>query len=139
MPKFIGKTEPLSGSNTFFSDAFKLSVSDENLAKILLDGLEMDTNDSKADIVLDPANGAKKFSITAEDAAGNTSTVDITVKAEWLKTKIIPADKVLPLEDKESYKLDSGSWTVSGDNTVYNGGVSVYVNESGEYVFTRVD
>lgn len=139
LPEFVGKTQVLSGENKFFSDGFELSVNDENLFKLFMDGLEMKVDKGTADMILDPANGIKTFSIKAEDEAGNTSEVEITIFAEWLKDKIIPADKLLPLDSKEAYKLDDGSWTVSGDGTVYNGGVSVYVNESGEYVFTRVD
>ena len=84
-------------------------------------------------------NGAKTFKLKAEDEAGNTTSAAITVMATWLKDKIIPGDKLLPLDSSESYKLGSGKWTVSGDSTIYNGGGTVYVNADGDYTFTQVN
>lgn len=41
------------------------------------------------------------------------------------------------LTQGEKYELGAGSWTVTGDNTVYSGGQSFYVTESGNYGFQR--
>ena len=41
------------------------------------------------------------------------------------------------LVQKTEYTLGTGSWTVTGDNTVYSGGQSFYVTESGNYGFQR--
>ena len=35
------------------------------------------------------------------------------------------------------YKLDNGKWKVAGDNTVYEGGSTFYVHESGTYEFQK--
>lgn len=41
------------------------------------------------------------------------------------------------LKSETEYTLGAGSWTVTGDNTVYSGGQSFYVTESGNYGFQR--
>ncbi|MGN0427624.1 MAG: hypothetical protein ACI4F0_07470 [Agathobacter sp.] len=41
------------------------------------------------------------------------------------------------LNNGTEYTLGAGSWTVTGDNTVYSGGQSFYVTESGNYGFQR--
>lgn len=41
------------------------------------------------------------------------------------------------LEKGISYKLESGTWKVSGDATNYAGGITFYVSESGDYTFTK--
>ena len=35
------------------------------------------------------------------------------------------------------YQLDEGTWNVSGDTTNYSGGITFYVEEDGEYEFTK--
>lgn len=40
------------------------------------------------------------------------------------------------LDSEKEYTLGSGKWTVEGDKTVYSGGVSFYVEESGDYELT---
>ena len=84
--------------------------------------------------------------ITAEDVAGNVTTIEITLKAEWLENKIIIPDSVLPLEAYENYSLDEGNWIVTKgtgddqvtDTTIYGGNMPFYVEEDGDYTFTRV-
>lgn len=41
------------------------------------------------------------------------------------------------LASGQAYKLGSGSWKVSGDNTVYSGNTSFYVTSSGAYTFEK--
>ncbi len=41
------------------------------------------------------------------------------------------------LNNETKYELGKGSWTVTGDNTVYSGEQSFYVTESGNYGFQR--
>ena len=58
--------------------------------------------------------------------------------AEWLRDRYIPADVALPLIVDEYYNLNEGQWNVNDDDTVYNGGIPIYVRENANYTFTRV-
>ena len=87
---------------------------------------------------LDPGYGYIEYTIVAEDEAGNITTFMFILMAEWRREGILPPDVVLPLFVEETYKLDTGTWTVNDDTTVYNGGMPVYVNEDGDYTFTKV-
>ncbi len=128
-----------SDNSKVYSDELSVEISDDHLHTFVIDGESFTVTKSSTTAKLDPMNGVKTFNLKAEDEAGNTSSAAITVMATWLKDKIIPAGKLLPLDSTESYKLGSGKWTVSGDSTVYNGGGSVYVNSDGDYTFTQVD
>ena len=137
----IDKVAPefLQGTNgsTVYSDEMSVTVKDEHLMSLTIDGDDVGVKKEEATAELDPENGEKSFKLVAEDEAGNTSSLNMTLKATWLKDKIIPANKLLPLVKSESYKLDNGKWTVSGDSTVYSGGWDVYVNSDGSYTFTK--
>ena len=124
----------LSDKTSVFADEYTVSASDEHLALFTVDGSKV----SGGSATLNPENGIKSFVLKAEDEAGNTASLSITLMATWLKDKIIPADKILPLQVQESYKLSSGYWSVNGDSTVYTGGGEVYVKNDGDYTFTKV-
>ena len=124
------------GASTY-ADIITMNVADDNLSSVTLNGEKVSVSNGKAQAVLNSANGVKSFTIVAEDKAGNQEEFAITLKAEWLKNKIIPANKLLPLDNSESYKLGDGTWTVDGDPTVYSGGRSVYVKDSGDYTFSN--
>ena len=123
--------------STIYSDNMSVTVRDDHLLSLTVDGDKVSGSKEDAVAELDPENGIKTFKMIAEDEAGNTSSLTMTLKATWLRDKVIPANKVLPLVKSESYKLDSGKWTVSGDSTVYSGGWDVYVNADGSYTFTK--
>ncbi len=135
--EYAGAASAVQGS--VFSDGYTVTVSDDHLAVVKVDGSDVKMTGNTATAVLDPENGQKAFTISAEDDAGNTSQKTILVTATWLKDRLIPADKVLPLSVREGYKLDGGHWSVSGDSTVYNGGRAVYVRKNGNYTFKKVD
>ena len=125
----------ISNKTTVFADEYTVSVSDEHIALFTVDGSKV----SGTSATLDPENGIKEFTLKAEDEAGNTASMSIILMATWLKDKIIPANKRLPLQVQESYKLDGGYWSVDGDSTVYTGGGEVYVKSDGDYTFTKVN
>lgn len=50
-------------------------------------------------------------------------------------TALINAGGIVSLRTGIKYTLGNGQWTVSGDSTVYNGGISFYVTQDGEYEF----
>ena len=128
-----------SDNSKVYSDELSVEISDDHLQTFIIDGESFTVTKTSTTAKLDPMNGAKTFKLKAEDEAGNTTSAAITVMATWLKDKIIPGDKLLPLDSSESYKLGSGKWTVSGDSTIYNGGGTVYVNADGDYTFTQVN
>lgn len=45
----------------------------------------------------------------------------------------------IKMEKGKSYWLDSGSWEIAGDKTVYTGGQSIRAMESGEYEFRKME
>ena len=122
---------------TTYADMVTMNVADVNLDKVTLNSESVNVSDGKAQLILNSENGVKTFIVEAEDKAGNKMSFEITLMAEWLIDRVIPANKVLPLETEGSYKLDDGEWTVSGDPTVYNGGRSVYVKDAGDYTFSN--
>ena len=137
-PVFEDSTGRVKNGESLFADQVTINALDLNLVSLTLNGKKIDVTEGLNSIVLDPENGIKKFKLVAEDIAGNTATLEVTLMAEWLKDRVIPAGLLLPLEPG-TYNLDNGKWVVSGDSTVYNGGVSIYVDENGNYTFTRVN
>ena len=124
-----------------------LTVDDPNLKSLKVNGEPINLTADKDNVLtLSPGFGTKTFKITAEDEAGNISNIEFTLKAEWLESKTIIPDVVLPLEGNESYNLEEGYWIVTRntpegpvkDNTVYSGGMPFYVEEGGDYTFTKV-
>ena len=80
------------------------------------------------------------WTLKASTAYARTS---ITLMAEWLKDRVIPAGIRVPLEGGKEYFLGSGRWKVvsstgNEDNTVYTGGLPVYANASGDYTLSQV-
>lgn len=150
-PKFTSTSGSLAQGSVMYTSNVNVKIDEQNLTSLTLNGVPVDLKSIPGNVLaLSPGMGVKKFVIVAEDIAGNVSTIEFTLKAEWLENKIIPADEVLPLESSEEYNLDEGHWTVtrnttdnSGDQkpdtTVYNGNIPVYVNEDGDYTFTKVN
>ena len=114
----------------------------------MVNGSPVSISGGSASVTLNrPESGAKKFRITAEDEAGNVSSMEVTLMAEWLEDKIIPEGTPVSLVAGEAYFLDEGQWTVSIVNadgtvtecaTVFSGNIPFYVSVSGDYIFTRV-
>ena len=131
-----------------YASDFTLNVSDPNLRSLKVNGEAIDLTNNKDGytLTLNPGYGSQTYKIMAEDEAGNVTTIEFTLKAEWLKDKVIIPDVVLPLEGNESYNLGDGYWLVTRntpegpvtDNTVYSGNMPFYVNEGGDYTFTKV-
>ena len=147
----IDKTAPSmsSSSGTVFVDSMTLTVSDDNLVSLTVNGSPVTITNGTATITLTrPESGFITYTITAEDEAGNISTIEITLMAEWLKEKTIPEGNVVSLNAGEEYFLDEGKWIVSivkedgtivEGTTIYSGNLPFYVSESGNYIFTRVE
>ena len=135
------------GSVIYTSD-FTVNISDPNLRSLKVNGQAVDLSNNKDGytLTLNPGFGSETYKVMAEDEAGNVTTLEFTLKAEWLKDKVIIPDVVLPLEGNESYNLGDGYWLVTRntpegpvtDKTVYSGNMPFYVTEGGEYTFTKV-
>ncbi|MCR5292021.1 MAG: hypothetical protein K6E28_03900, partial [Eubacterium sp.] len=138
LPVFEESTGMVQDGASIFADEVSINVMDLNLVSLTLDGRKLNVKEGTNTITLSPENGVKSFKFVAEDIAGNVTTLEFTLMAEWLRDRIIPAEKLLPLGNGEAYKLSGGQWTVSGDSTVYTGSREIYVNTSGNYTFTKV-
>ena len=146
-PSITASAGPIATGSVIYVSDMNVTISDPNLKSLTLNGEPIDLKQGTSNVItLSPGYGIKTFVITAEDIAGNVTTIEFTLKAEWLEDKIILPDVVLPLFSEESYNLDDGQWivtknTTSGavkDTTVYNSDLPVYVNEDGDYTFTKV-
>ncbi len=147
-PSISAKTGTITPGSVMYVSDFTLNVSDPNLRSLKVNGETIDLSNYKNgySMTLNPGYGSETYKIMAEDAAGNVTTIEFTLKAEWLKDKVIIPDVVLPLEGNESYNLGDGYWLVTRntpegpvtDKTVYNGNMPFYVAEGGDYTFTKV-
>ena len=148
-PTLTSSTGDLNEGDVIYAASMDVDVSDLNLTSITVNGEKVDLKSLKGKkLTLSSGMGTADYKITAEDVAGNITTIDFTLKAEWLENKVILPGVALPLAEDESYTLDSGSWTVTmndadgnivEDTTVYNGDMPVYVNAGGDYTFTKVN
>lgn len=146
-PSFKAGTGSIASGSVMYVSNINITVDDPNLKSLKVNGEPVNLTTDKANVLtLSPGFGSKTFKITAEDEAGNVSNIEFTLKAEWLESKVIIPDVVLPLEGNEYYNLDNGYWIVTRntpegpvkDNTVYSGGMPFYVEEGGDYTFTKV-
>ncbi len=142
-PSLTTSTGSLADGSAMFINSLLVKASDDNLSSLTVNGEPVDLETAGSILTLSPGNGTMVFKIIAIDIAGNEQAVEITLMAEWLEGRVIPADLLLPLQAGEEYSLGDGNWTVSGadgdDSTVYNGGIPVYVNNSGDYTFTNAN
>lgn len=120
---------------TYYGETLTVDISDANLSTVTCNSAKVDLKDGKAQLILESNKGSNYYSIYAKDLAGNSKQIAITVADEWLRTGVIPANKLIRLSTNTAYKLDTGMWKVAGDTTQYVGGQSVYVRSGGEYTF----
>ena len=135
----IDMEPPVIGGNdkaVFYGDKVDITISDNNLCRILVNGNEVGFTGTNAKVTLEAEKGKKEYRITASDLAGNEKTVNITVVASWMKDGVIPSGKSVRLMGGQPYMLGSGKWQVNGDTTTYAGSQEFYVGSEGEYVFT---
>ncbi|MGN0437304.1 MAG: InlB B-repeat-containing protein [Lachnospiraceae bacterium] len=126
-----------SGS-TIYGDEVEVVVKDEHLSKVFVNDEEVTFENGTATLKLSSNNGEENYTITCVDEAGNRSTSQFVIAAEWMKSKTIPAGKVR-LFSKYAYQLGSGKWRVSGDSTTYSGNITFYVGSDGDYNFSNAN
>ena len=137
----IDKEKPLidgtDNKTIIYADSVEISISDENLEKVTLNGVRVNFQNGKTSLSLESKNSKKAYEIIATDKAGHETVVKVTVAAKWLENKVIPAGQTIILNAGEEYALPDGNWTITGDDTVYTGGMKIYVAKDTELVFTR--
>ena len=77
------------------------------------------------------------YEIVITDLAGNEKKLKFIVASEWVKKGVVPTGESVSLISDYEYKLGEGSWQLEGDATSYNGNITFYVVEEGEYVFSQ--
>lgn len=113
-----------------------VTVTDENLVKVTVNGKEVKVSDHRAEFVLNPSDDEYQFVIIAEDMAGNRMKYTVEVWETWVRDGITTNGKK-QLRQGRIYKLGKGQWTVNGDSTVYQGDRTFYVKKSGTYNFKK--
>lgn len=127
----------LSGAKEYYADKLTLSFSDDHLASVRINGENVMPDDKDITLILDPEGGDKYYALIVEDAAGNKYSANFVLKALWMRSNILPSGSKVKLRSGNGYTLNSGSWKVDGDTTVYSGGRTIYVNSDGEYIFVE--
>lgn len=119
----------------YYTNSLEIIIDDDNLSEVYIDGLKKVFSGSSCTISLASFSGEKVYEIKAVDKAGNVRTFNVTVAAEWLKSGEVPKGTAVRLTAGKAYKLGSGTWKVSGDNTSYSGNITFYVGNEGSYTF----
>ncbi len=135
----IDKEKPdvknVSSGKTYYKKAMAVTVTDENLASVTLNGMTINVTDGKAVANLLVSDTKDKYVLRAQDSAGNTRVVTFYLAPEWMEEGTVPSGNAVQLYKGTPYSFGSGTWTVSGDTTSYAGGVTFYVENDGQYTF----
>ena len=127
----------IASGSIVYEDMLLISIEDENLAFVRIDGIGGAVQDHRADIILSAEGGSRNVTIVAEDLAGNLYELSFTLAAKWKKNNHLPAGMKVHLEKGVGYELEEGTWRVNGDPTSYSGGQTVYVRETNDYTFSQ--
>lgn len=113
------------------------TVSGGNLDSVTVDGQTVTLTNGQYTITAD--NQVHK--IVVRSKMGNEKVCEITVKEKSDTGNTDNTGSIVEgtatLAAGTAYTLGNGKWTVSGDNTVYEGGRSFYVSTGGEYSFSK--
>lgn len=123
-----------------YADEFQINFEETNLKTVSVDGKEVEVTeneDGSYAIALEAGMRRLTHTVLLKDEAGNETKVSLIVGPAWLKDGIIGEGNYY-LETGEEYHTPEGSeWTMSGDKTVYSGGIGFYANSEGEVTFTK--
>ncbi len=125
------------GDNTYYGDSLAVAISDDNLASVTLNGDNVELDRNRIILELKSNGGIEEYTIVVTDTAGHTRNITIKVAAEWTKTGEIPSGAEVKLQAGTTYTLGTGTWTVNGDTTSYNGNSTFYVRGDGSYTFNQ--
>lgn len=119
---------------TYYKDTMTVTVTDDHLGSVTLNSGAMTVTDNKASAQLVATDNKVKYTIKAEDLAGNIRNVTFYLAPAWREDGTVPSGKAVNLYKNTAYKFGSGTWTVSGDATSYVGGNTFYVAGDGQYM-----
>lgn len=100
-----------------------------SFVKVWVDGKQIQS-DKDGIYTIQPDN--ESHLITVMDESGNTASCTIVVYETWVRDGIAN-DGDYSLKNGIGYKLGSGSWKVSGDDTIYAGQNTFYVPMAKKY------
>ena len=121
---------------TYYAEYKEVTIRDKNLSLITInDEKYTDFNGGIAKLELSSENGVKVYEIVITDLAGNVQKLKFIVASEWVEAGCVPSGESVSLISDYEYKLGEGNWQLEGDETNYNGNISFYVPEEGEYIF----
>ena len=123
----------IENGGIYYGDT-SFTVRDDNLATLTLDNRLLDMTGGTHTIIIAADNGT--HTIRATDQVGNSFSCEITVYETWMRDGITSGG-VYYLRAGIPYKLGSGTWKVTGDNTLYKGGTTFYVWETGTFEFRK--
>lgn len=109
-----------------------IRASDDNLDTVKVDGIAVQLTNGAYTISADN----QTHTVAVTDKAGNQISYKLYTYETWVRDGIQTAG-TLRLTAGTGYRLGSGKWKVSGDETVYEGGNSFYVAETGSYDFAQ--
>ena len=114
-----------------------ISVSDDNLDKIYVNGEEVSFTGTKKDIelLIEDLISEETFEIKAVDKAGRETTYTITLVSEWYQKGVIPKGAKVKVTKGKKMTLGDGATGVEGDSSVYANGITFYASEDGELTF----
>lgn len=121
----------VENGGVYYGDTL-IRASDDNLDTVTVDGTKVQLTDGAYTIAADN----QMHTVTVRDKAGNQISYELYTFEKWVRDGI-QAGGARSLTAGTAYRLGSGQWKVSGDETVYEGGSSFYVAESGSYVFSQ--
>ena len=131
--------ETVDLNKTVYADELTFSIFDEHLTSVMVNGKPQKLVKNEAEIELEAGSGEEVIEIIATDEAGNEYSLSVTLCPQWMKDMTIPSGRLVLLVSGQAYNLGSGKWKIEGDDTIYNGGGSIYISTPGEYTFTKID
>ncbi len=142
-PSITSSSGSISNGSVVYTSGLTIGANDPHLASLTVNGQSVNP---ATGMTLTPGMWIKTFTITAEDEAGNVTTISITLKAQWLENKILPADVELPLPTNEVFYFGEGQWIVTKivkgekivDPTVYNGNMPFYVDSAADSYYVTL-
>ena len=132
------------------------TVTPEDALNQELEWTSSDTGVAQVDetgMVTAVAEGTATITATATDGSGVSASCEITVtdnsqeepdteepdtsepEEDITEGVLIQTSGKINMKSGIAYSLSSGTWKVSGDNTVYGGNITFYVSQDGEYEF----
>ncbi|MBR4542950.1 MAG: InlB B-repeat-containing protein [Lachnospiraceae bacterium] len=128
-------------SITVYADTLTFKIKDKNLKTVKINNdVHILSGEGEYTVLLTSGLLSETNTIIATDEAGNEYTMEIVLAPAWRQSREIPMGREVRLVIGEAYKLNSkckldGN---TGDDTVYEKNVTVYVRKEETYSFVEV-